>query len=653
MSSPPPPSLGRPPGSGLVAKTFEDGGKHYTALSVSFLLVCLYVLATVASATHRLLLLGGSLPLPLLNVPIPLKGFFVVAPILIVVLHVNLLLQSYVLTRRLGDERLAELGGDQDFLLFPAFPVLVSLWQDRREVRMLLGSALLVINAVLPLGVLCFTQYKFVPYHSPWITLVHQVLVILDAVIVWRFVVKLPDRGLHAGAALGVLALVVFYTLFMAVVPGTWIEWVWDPFPPAALLTRNLELSDELLISEPPPPELLAAFEAKGEEGMRAFLDYSVGARLKNRDLRGAELEGAKLFNADLRGADLSGAWLVGADLRNANLTPPSHSSVMQLPPGVEKRNRIAGLDLREVRRTRLDHARLQGANFTGARLILASLVEADLRDTELSEVELTRADLTGANLTKARLRRAELSFATLDGARLADVRLGEAMLVHSSLEGASLLRAVADSAVFAESSLQGAQLTEASLRRTDFRDADLAGADLRRASLQGARSLSLETVDLRGAHIAGAYGMKMIGLVDLRFIDFEDGGVPVQTDLAAGRGLRLLYQEENRPEPLKSWPPLGEQYQGAWDETVFHRHLSSDLLNRACASEGLATTLVLRAAGRYNPGDPEFDLELARQLLARLEEPGCARLKETPPPLKQQISWRLRLHEREQEEDR
>lgn len=651
--APPPQPSVRPPGAGLVAKTFEDGGKHYTALSVSFLLVCLYVLVTVASATHRLLLLGGSLPLPLLNVPIPLKGFFVVAPFLIVVLHVNLLLQSHVLTRRLVDKRLVELGGDEDFLLFPAFPILVGLWQDKREVRMLLGSALLVINVVLPLAVLCFAQYKFVPYHSPWVTFVHQILVILDAVIVWRFVVKLPDRGLNAGAALGVLAPVVFYTLFMAVVPGTWVEWVWDPFPPAALLTRNLELSDELLISEPPPPELLAAFEAKGEERLRAFLDYSVGARLKNRDLRGAELEGAKLFNADLRGADLRGAWMVGADLRNANLTPPSDSSKMQLPPGIAKSNIIAALDLKEIRRTRLDGAKLQGANFAGAKLILASLVATDLREAELSGVELTRADLTDANLTSARLGRAELSFAALGGVRMAGVRLGEATLVHASLAGASLPRAEADSAVFAEANLQGAQLTEASLRKADFRDADLVGGDFRRAFLQGARSLNLEAVDLRGAHLGGAHGVKMIELVDLRFIDFEDGGVPVPTDLAAGTGLRLLYPEENRPEPLKNWPALAKQHRGAWDEAVFHRHLSSYLLDRACASEGLATALVLRASGRYNPGDLEFDLELARQLLVRLQDPRCATLQEIPPPLRQQISWRLRLHERAKEEDR
>jgi uncharacterized protein YjbI with pentapeptide repeats len=514
------------------------------------------------------------------------------------------------------------------------------------EIRFLLGAALLMINAVLPLGVLCFTQYKFLPYHSPGITFVHQLLVLLDVVIIWRFLVKLPAWGVNARAAFAVLGLVLLYSFLVAVVPGTWIEWLWNPFPPATLLTRNLELSGELLISEPPPPELLAAFEAKGEERMHAFLEYSVGARLKNRDLRGAELEGAKLFNADLRGADLRGAWLVGADLRNANLALPSHSPLMQLPPGIEKSNAMAGLDGTKVRRTRLDGARLRGANLLGAKLILASLVDADLREAELSEVELTRADLTRADLAKARLGKAELSFATLDGARMTDIRLGEATLIHASLEGASLHRAQADSAVFAEADLKGVQLTEASLRNADFRDADLAGGDFRRAFLQGAKSLSLDSVDLRGAHLGGVYDVKVIALVDLRFVNFD-----APTDLAGGKGLRLLYLDENRPDPLKSWPPLAEQNRGPWDEAVFHRHLAAELLGRACSSEGLATMLVLRAAGRYNPGDLDFDLELARQLLIRFHDPRCLQLQSTPHPIRQQISWRLRKHERAEEE--
>jgi len=106
----------------------------------------------------------------------------------------------------------------------------------------------------------------------------------------------------------------------------------------------------------------------------------SVGAILRDADLRGAILRGAYLGgailrDADLRGAILRGAYLGGAILRDADLR---------------------GADLRG--------AYLRGANLRGAIL----------RDADLGGAILRDADLGGANLDGEKLTRAPVSILNL-----------------------------------------------------------------------------------------------------------------------------------------------------------------------------------------------------------------------------------------------
>src|SRR5688500_15548589 len=59
--------------------------------TVGYLTVALYLVVTAVNTTHEQLLIGKEIILPIVNVGVPLVGFYVLAPAVFVVLHSNLL----------------------------------------------------------------------------------------------------------------------------------------------------------------------------------------------------------------------------------------------------------------------------------------------------------------------------------------------------------------------------------------------------------------------------------------------------------------------------------------------------------------------------------------------------------------------------------
>ena len=202
---------------------------------------------------------------------------------------------------------------------------------------------------------------------------------------------------------------------------------------------------------------------------------------LRARNLAFADVTSAFLANADLRGATMTGAQLGFAQLQGADLR------AAQLQGAVLWQAQLQGALLAEAR---LQGARLQGANLQGA----------NLGSAELWSAALSRANLQGADLRGAQLQGADLSHAQLQGANLDQAQLQGAQLGSANLQGASLQGA----------NLQGADLRDAQLHGANLYQAELQGADLRQAQLQGA--------DLRGTRIWRTRGSDALwDVADLR----------------------------------------------------------------------------------------------------------------------------------------
>lgn len=608
---------------------------HVNALTITFLILCVYIGVAVASTTDEVLLLGRDLGLPLFDVEVPLVTFYILTPGLLFLLHLNLLLQEYLLLRKVLPPS-AKAGDGLARRFVPNLLVNRMLgWRYPWQVQWLLRSTRWAINALIPLTLFLLIQVGFAPYHSRW-THWHQALVILDGLAILGFrqamsrqrrehVPEQPGRPLLSwffGTLLAVA--VVAFSSGVAVQDG-WLRGAWPlRWPELNLSLRGRTLQDP-------------------------SMDGS-GVRLAYRDLRNADFRGASLVKADFRGADLRGARFVSADLGGARFEPAGESDGrFRLGAGEQKHRLLAEARSHEegYQVTRLEGADLRNANLDKANLILAKMARARLENARLAGAELSFADLTAAQMRDSDLR---------------DVDLAHARLLDADLTRADLQKANLSFAVLAAARLTGARLMEANLANAELGGADLVGADLRAAQLQGAHTAG---VDFIGADLRGATRGLLLYAADLRqarldvicrerdtplpyLVDFR--GVEFQQPLAEcptgpNRDIRpilgaellhrgLLYGDEQRVGPLADWPPVSEQgYEpgAGWGEGAFYRERADLLVQAACRDEGFARRLLQRAVRPQLPGSSTFEAVLRRSIRRRLGQgdPSCVALRE------------------------
>jgi len=390
-------------------KIVEETSRNAQKLFVSMLLGCVYSWLTIAITTDAGLLTNlASSPLPIIGTQIPIVGFYVAAPILLLSLY----LYFHIYLQRLW-EGLADLPA-----IFPdgrpldkrADPWLLNglvrahfrlLRNDRPPLsRLQVGLSFLLAWWVVPFAILWFWA-RYLPRHD-WIgTGVHIVLLVVSIgfgimsyllarvtlrgkkrkPFLWKKAWKDVRTYKRGAVSLGIGA--IFYFLSLGVINGippyfdspdlkptdvrAWVPrvFVHIRYPFANLAEEDVSIK---------PPNWTGQKEKENEE-----IVLVKGARLLARNLRYARAYRAFLVNADLRWANLQGANLENASLQGANLT---------------------NADLRGG--ANLTLANLQGGNLLGANLENASLQGANLWGANLQGANLRRANLTGADLTNA-----------------------------------------------------------------------------------------------------------------------------------------------------------------------------------------------------------------------------------------------------------
>jgi uncharacterized protein YjbI with pentapeptide repeats len=578
-----------------LLKAVNDAASTGNTSWIFFLAQMAYFYITVASVTHKDLLLNAPVQLPLLQTQISLEFFFQWGPFVFVLLHFGLLLQHEMLACKLKglNDALAPTEGNAPGsnplrLELSSYFFAQSMAGPPRStiLKVLMGTMIFLTFGLLPVGLLLFFQITFLPYHSEEVSWWQRGAVISDLAIITMLGVFLTFPGrpyfeaflcnlrrrpaaFARSVLIGTLALVVSF--FVAVVPDGRLEkdlfagplcWKvkvespsengpkrWACFLTALLfegpvegrtLTRSLVVMDQDLVPdeewEPKKPSLLLA----------------------KRNLSYARFDRSDLHRADLREANLSGASLNGANLREARIACVDF--------GKEACTILTGASLQG---TTLENADLGRARLRGADLSGASLRGADLSDAHLQQANLG-SDLVGANLSSARLQGANLWGADLEGANLSGARL------------------------------QGATLTEASLQGADLSGARLQGANLSKAKLQGANlwRAHLEGVDLNSAKIWQARPPKS----DPKWADMRDVNLapPSSEDLQALQRMADGIDDKNLRERIKeSFEPLlnevkakeweNSDVQKAWHEMV-RISLIDDDEKRAGLSDYLGT---------------------------------------------------------------
>ena len=474
--------------------SLNDAGSIGTGLWLSYLFVLFYFAVAAGGVTHQDLFFKAPVKLPFLSVDLPLLGFFILGPILILIVHAYLLLHLVLLSAKAGafdNELRAQTRNEQDRrYLRRQLPIniFIQVLAGPCEVRTgFVGFMLRLVAHIsviaAPVLLLMFFQVQFLPYHGEAITWWHRVAVAVDMALLWALWPSIARgrptqinkhflfRQKSAPVLVASVAVILFaftvatfptetldYLPSLRFVPwkdGTDAEWR------LASLHELLFAGNVNLITRKPTslwsnclvlPGLDVAARAKAEtEAKITSLAQTVS--LRNRRLEGAVLIDARLTNVDFTAAHLQGASLSFARLDGASFVG-----------------------------AQLQGATLDGAEFEGASLFGAQLQGASFNGAQLQGAALGGAHLEGSALNGAALQGATLDGAQLQGASLDFVQLQSASLVEAQLQGAHLESAQLEGAILNGAQLQGAQLDNANLESASLRNVFVWRADARNA---------------------------------------------------------------------------------------------------------------------------------------------------------------------------
>ena len=82
-----------------LAAALNHSAERVQTLWFSFLTFMIYLAVATGTTTHRMLFLESPLNLPVLNIALPLLGFYILTPIIFVVFHFYMLLNFVLLAR--------------------------------------------------------------------------------------------------------------------------------------------------------------------------------------------------------------------------------------------------------------------------------------------------------------------------------------------------------------------------------------------------------------------------------------------------------------------------------------------------------------------------------------------------------------------------
>ncbi|MFZ5731954.1 MAG: pentapeptide repeat-containing protein [Pseudomonadota bacterium] len=492
-----------------------------------FLGAIAFILVTTASISHRELLIGTSVQLPILSLTINLTTFLYWAPIILFLVHVALLLKFRRLRAKCGEigAELKRATGDvvlqaQNLRLRAASNFLVQWLIDENESRFLryLSAAIYYLSLIAgPVFTLLVIQVKALPLHDSWLTFVQIGVLSADiALVTWlhmpaprrtlvsalagfgtwlvvSLVCCIPDSGFDRFGRSWLLPTAIPYDSQGAYRVASWpTAFLFENGRDSAtgrpvLFARNLIVTDDKTLSQAnraSRPAASATVPALGNAAAES------GISLRGRDLRYAILDRSDLRGADFTLANLTGASLVGADLRRATFGCESSIDLF------EQLRSIFGRPLPEadnvtlpcltMANISLSSADLRQAKFLGDRYRLMashqkpSLARALLNGANIDGLDLSNMDFTLATMSGASAIGTNLSGAQLVGANLRYGKFAGALFHTSELRFASLASGYFQGASFSEARLVGADLSSADLRGADFGGALLTAARFR-----------------------------------------------------------------------------------------------------------------------------------------------------------------------------
>jgi uncharacterized protein YjbI with pentapeptide repeats len=511
-----------------IAEASKNARKIYF-LYIGFLA---YFGLTVFGTSDRQIILNETASLPFFGLEVSLNGFFIIAPLIAILVFVYLQLYLYRLKASIDDLRINYASVEKRRL----YPWMINIAEDPDpgfigKLQVIMVKLSLWI--LLPL-VLFLIAIWFVKKHDPFLSYIVGLSPILGAFVVVFFWCQYEDTQMREFFRRNLEAIFVYIVFFIISALLTILTILYMPkllmlfsiseslfylivgvaFIIVCCLLRCLYVKlRRVSWKHEGKTILVSSVFTFGALLIFIVIPYSNKGSLISVDLSHQKLvaepqkdyEGlfwGNLSKAHLEGADLRSSILKRMDFRNAHL---QHAAMMS---AILQDANLWGADLSNAN---LNEANLQGADLGAANLKRAylkgaNLQNADLKRANLQGADLRRADLQnvylgGANLQRAFLNEANLNRAYLEGANLQDAGLESVNLEHADLRGAKLEDAYLEGA-----NLYNANLNEANLQGAKLSRADLYGASLQAADLRETEGLTIEQL----SHVLNLYEAKL-----------------------------------------------------------------------------------------------------------------------------------------------
>lgn len=653
-----------------LERSLNDSATRVSTIWVSFLIFSLYLLSAAATVTHRQLFLAEPVKLPVLNIDLPLWGFFFLGPILFVIFHAYVLLQVLLLGRTASayNEAIDRVvkpppanAAMRQRLANTLFAQIFAGSPRERDgwLGYLLKAMAWITLAIVPVCILLVFQFAFLPYHSQIITWTQRIFVMADAIVVfalWPIAVD-PRKEvswrnpIHRPVVLILTIMLLALSGLLMTFPGephgSWLRyfpkqeegrWILRPDECRTesilhLISRDFDRLS-LQIEDFVDDDALAKIESAGAANGRA---PSLSER--TRTFRGRDFACGDFSLTDLRRVDFTLAKLAGAIFDGAELQGTSFALV-------------------DARKASFASTELQSANFDGAIL---------------DGAEFSSTNMQGALLKRAKIRGALFSGAKMQGASFSDSIVRGSEFSASTLHGADFSFVRAQATDFSHASLIGAIFSGAQLQGSDFERSDLRGADFGGAQLQGAilRDARLTLTNLRNASVWRTSGA-ICGEAQLRDLNFrvaletvtvkEREGPIVQVVTASSQAesfikkiveempeivadeveerlrLALISEMRGTDEVEHIWKKCAETTLANDEyERKLARFLADQMCQEAPGQQDFTESIIRRYAGGGEldgkASRPDFDDALARHVLG-IEGNGCAIVRRLSPEL-------------------
>ncbi|QPJ61271.1 MAG: pentapeptide repeat-containing protein [Candidatus Nitronauta litoralis] len=539
--------------------TMQENSKTVRNTYISFLTLTTFIWISIESVTHRMLLIPDeNLTLPLIQVKIPIVGFFWAAPFLLVLFQLYFQVHVFRFARDLAKVRddakkQMESAGNDDgdgakakkkAAVIDSITDIPSDWKSqlqgnlftwnfidqksRYEFHVVLSSFIVALSfywyGVL---VLLRVQWVFLPHHHSALTTTHFSIVLFSLAISFYFRRKVERLKENSGNKVWKKKfwwLYYFPGYFLAVL-GFYFTLVMSWSVLEIPFTEKENERRFGMFTWPAETWLVCFSEGVDETDKKLESNNNANNREGNPQDGQADQETSKkirkddpcwyswrlplhIFDSVDENEKEENQWLhfkiSEVVVRNLNL---EEAKLAIGPSEAVKAALIVKEDeaLSEEEREQKLLAKYDSLNLKGRHLEFAKFRSADLRKVDLRKANLQGADfytakLQDADFREANMEGANLALTKLEGANLMKANLSSANMSASILKGANLRSLQATGLKMAGAHLHGANLQGANLMGGEFNSAQFQGAILSSTKLQGA---NLQWSNLQGTNLS------------------------------------------------------------------------------------------------------------------------------------------------------